>query len=393
MKKTRSRADKVSLSEQKVEKEESQYKENEPMPCNIQSLIDDRCDDSNIEMSPSFSFERDHVSGPLNKRSITPVPSITKAFVMSPARRPHNTWNTRTGLHVIPSAPLLRQSSSAFSVYSHHQHIHPQACLTTSCGRMLMSQPLLATPNAVMTPGSASHPWSLGYASSWQPSIDATKRDSVNGTPGLDLLAEQVVRNAHAAHPVVTLPRQHQTKQFRKAATGGTTFEPAGRMSESLSSLIDNGSHPGSHVRFSTYNHDFGQERSHEYSSALETRIHTIPFSSTKSHRFSAPSSYCPPRDPVSAYPDLFAKAPSTSKPCKCANSKCLKLYCECFRGGFLCDSNLCRCKECRNDAENNTRRGLREYAILKIIAKRPDAFHNVIKRRTGNWCKCQKNK
>ena len=33
---------------------------------------------------------------------------------------------------------------------------------------------------------------------------------------------------------------------------------------------------------------------------------------------------------------------------CKCSKSKCLKMYCECFRAGFYCDER-CNCCECHN--------------------------------------------
>ena len=33
---------------------------------------------------------------------------------------------------------------------------------------------------------------------------------------------------------------------------------------------------------------------------------------------------------------------------CKCKNSKCLKMYCECFTAGRFCDGN-CNCLGCMN--------------------------------------------
>lgn len=83
----------------------------------------------------------------------------------------------------------------------------------------------------------------------------------------------------------------------------------------------------------------------------------------------------------------LFSK-----KPCKCANTHCLKLYCECFRHGFFCDPNLCRCKDCFNNEAHNEPRGARQTAINRILARRPDAFTVQVKRRKGNGCACKKS-
>lgn len=38
---------------------------------------------------------------------------------------------------------------------------------------------------------------------------------------------------------------------------------------------------------------------------------------------------------------------------CNCKKSKCLKLYCECFRKGVFCDEESCNCVECKNTELN----------------------------------------
>lgn len=40
------------------------------------------------------------------------------------------------------------------------------------------------------------------------------------------------------------------------------------------------------------------------------------------------------------------------SSTCKCVKSKCLKLYCECFRQGIPCNDD-CVCIDCQNTKDN----------------------------------------
>jgi len=50
---------------------------------------------------------------------------------------------------------------------------------------------------------------------------------------------------------------------------------------------------------------------------------------------------------------------------CKCKNSKCVKLYCECFQGGKLC-SDKCNCLDCKNTLEESHEGGERYKKIRK---------------------------
>ena len=90
---------------------------------------------------------------------------------------------------------------------------------------------------------------------------------------------------------------------------------------------------------------------------------------------------------------DLFNNIPLSDRPCKCSNSRCLKLYCECFQQGLFCDPKLCRCKGCLNTKENNEPRGERMIAIKKILAKRPGAFGARPKKKAASKrCGCKKS-
>jgi hypothetical protein len=55
---------------------------------------------------------------------------------------------------------------------------------------------------------------------------------------------------------------------------------------------------------------------------------------------------------------------------CNCKNSKCLKLYCDCFRNQRFC-TDLCNCNCCSNKTNNDSR----SKAIDIVIKKNPKAF------------------
>uniref|UniRef100_A0AAV1V8Q5 CRC domain-containing protein n=1 Tax=Peronospora matthiolae TaxID=2874970 RepID=A0AAV1V8Q5_9STRA len=61
----------------------------------------------------------------------------------------------------------------------------------------------------------------------------------------------------------------------------------------------------------------------------------------------------------------------STKAPCNCKKSKCLKLYCECFRRGGYCDER-CNCNNCANSTDMEE---VRQQAIASRLAKNPNAF------------------
>ena len=65
-------------------------------------------------------------------------------------------------------------------------------------------------------------------------------------------------------------------------------------------------------------------------------------------------------------------------KHCNCKNSRCLKLYCECFASGRYCDN--CNCVNCCNNKESEQ---VRQAAVEAILERNPNAFRPKIQVRT----------
>lgn len=57
-------------------------------------------------------------------------------------------------------------------------------------------------------------------------------------------------------------------------------------------------------------------------------------------------------------------------KSCNCRNSRCLKLYCECFASGLYCEG--CNCSNCCNNVDNA---GIRQEAVETTLERNPNAF------------------
>lgn len=75
---------------------------------------------------------------------------------------------------------------------------------------------------------------------------------------------------------------------------------------------------------------------------------------------------------------------------CNCKNSKCLKLYCECFAAGRLCKD--CNCDNCSNNDQHLIERQL---AVQAILEKNPNAFREKISsaKSHSSGCHCVKSR
>lgn len=76
------------------------------------------------------------------------------------------------------------------------------------------------------------------------------------------------------------------------------------------------------------------------------------------------------PRSRPRGNTDAKDGTPKKQKQCNCRNSRCLKLYCECFAAGIYCDG--CNCINCHNNVEHEV---ARQEAVGATLERNPNAF------------------
>ncbi|KAL5729179.1 hypothetical protein ACHQM5_002161 [Ranunculus cassubicifolius] len=76
------------------------------------------------------------------------------------------------------------------------------------------------------------------------------------------------------------------------------------------------------------------------------------------------------PRSSARSNTDAKDGTPKKTRQCNCKNSRCLKLYCECFASGVYCDG--CNCINCCNNVGNEA---ARHEAIEATLDRNPNAF------------------
>ena len=81
-----------------------------------------------------------------------------------------------------------------------------------------------------------------------------------------------------------------------------------------------------------------------------------------------------PSQPPAAASAVPGPPSPSKRKPCNCSRTRCIKLYCDCFKMNLFCKD--CNCRDCLNTAEHeNTVRSQQQT----IMQRNPNAFDQKI--------------
>ena len=87
------------------------------------------------------------------------------------------------------------------------------------------------------------------------------------------------------------------------------------------------------------------------------------------------------------------------NKPCNCRNSRCLKLYCDCFAHSRECNAEVCNCISCHNTGEKKW--ATHHSAAVKVALRRNKSAFNpkVVPRSPSEGlshvrgCKCRKSR
>jgi len=122
------------------------------------------------------------------------------------------------------------------------------------------------------------------------------------------------------------------------------------------------------------------QQQHHHWSFPVEQLRPSSPASSASSLTPEEPLEHAPARAPRATATlvrtlqqghDNTPLARAPRKACTCRNSRCLKLYCQCFANQRFCDDS-CACVHCRNKPEHAHQR---DAAIRLVKSKNRDAF------------------
>lgn len=107
-----------------------------------------------------------------------------------------------------------------------------------------------------------------------------------------------------------------------------------------------------------------------------------------------APMEFEPSSSSAMASADISDDLSGTIEGCRCRQSQCSKMYCECFAAGRYC-TELCECVGCENCAANETSLSRIRMGIRR---RNPNAFTAKINQISGvrkhsRGCRCMRSK
>lgn len=264
-----------------------------------------------------------------------------------PCFQPNSYLNQANSSHqatMVPMAPpILRSCSSNCCEFQHHAFVPPQLKLSISKGQQLISGPIMHTPDSI----SVAAPRLFSAASS----------GSATNTMGFHNFSPKVTYSNNliaAGHPFVSQNNCFHPIYPSQATTHAPTPQQrSGRLHEQP--IVDSGRKTCDRRNRRSDTDDHSRKRK------AESR-------------------------------NLFDEVPKSDRSCKCAYSRCLQLYGECFGNCRLCNNSLCICTGCSNTESHKVKAGDRELAIEAILARRPDAFESRAHKRTVGSCGCKKS-
>ncbi|CAD5112235.1 DgyrCDS1464 [Dimorphilus gyrociliatus] len=134
------------------------------------------------------------------------------------------------------------------------------------------------------------------------------------------------------------------------------------------------------------------------------------PFHPLDTHSFNCSPGICTPycNETLNPFPALGGLSPptfglcfpilryqdgdrlrSSTKPCNCKKSRCLKLYCDCFARSEYCGS-WCSCNGCMNTDEYPLQR---DSATRACVERNPNAFRSKVDQKTHyKGCNCKRS-
>jgi hypothetical protein len=175
------------------------------------------------------------------------------------------------------------------------------------------------------------------------------------------------------------LPGDSQAASFEVLAPANTTYYPlpGQQQQQQHSALTHLHSVGGASPPLQRHDMSVGQDMlyqhsmgnlSHAYSDGGNLKLYADTAASHAARGRESPMAAR--RDDGSSISPAVNQLGQRPMSCNCKKSRCLKLYCDCFRAQKYCDG--CNCQQCANSPENEF---YRQRSMASIMERNPEAF------------------